>query len=48
MFAERLKRARTAAGLSMKGLAAEVGLSANEIKKYEHGINMPEIGRAHV
>lgn len=41
MFAERLVRARKAAGLSMSALAAEVGLSANAIKKYEHGDNMP-------
>ena len=41
MFGERLRRARTAAGLSMDGLAKQVGLSANAIKKYEHGINMP-------
>jgi len=41
MFAERLVRARKAAGLSMKALAEEVGVSANAIKKYEHGDNMP-------
>lgn len=41
MFAERLVRARKAAGLSMSALATEVGVSANAIKKYEHGINMP-------
>lgn len=41
MFAERLTRARKASGLSMKALATEVGVSANAIKKYEHGINMP-------
>ena len=41
MFAERLIRARKAAGLSMSGLAMEVGVSANAIKKYEHGVNMP-------
>lgn len=41
MFGERLVRARKAAGLSMQALAAEVGISANAIKKYEHGENMP-------
>ena len=41
MFGERLCRARTAAGLSMKDLAGMVDLSANAIKKYEHGVNMP-------
>ncbi|MCG9748239.1 XRE family transcriptional regulator [Shewanella sp. Isolate8] len=41
MFAERLERARKAAGLSMSALASEVGLSANAIKKYEHGTTMP-------
>jgi len=41
MFAERLVRARKAAGLSMKALGDEIELSANAIKKYEHGITMP-------
>ena len=41
MFAERLVRARKAAGLSMSALAAEVAVSANAIKKYEHGETMP-------
>lgn len=41
MFAERLVRARKAAGLSMSALAEQVGVSANAIKKYEHGENMP-------
>lgn len=41
MFAERLMRARKAAGLSMNALATEVGVSANAIKKYEHGETMP-------
>ncbi|WP_024460175.1 ImmA/IrrE family metallo-endopeptidase [Marinimicrobium sp. LS-A18] len=40
-FGQRLLRARKAAGLSMKALAGHVGLSANAIKKYEHGANMP-------
>ncbi|MEX1216485.1 helix-turn-helix domain-containing protein [Saccharospirillum sp.] len=40
-FGQRLLRARKAAGLSMKALAEQVGLSANAIKKYEHGHNMP-------
>lgn len=41
MFAERLERARKAAGLSMNALANKIGLSANAIKKYEHGTAMP-------
>lgn len=41
MFAVRLNRARKAAGLSMSALASEIGVSANAIKKYEHGENMP-------
>jgi Zn-dependent peptidase ImmA (M78 family)/DNA-binding XRE family transcriptional regulator len=41
MFSERLVRARSAAGLSMQALAKSVGLSANMIKKYEHGDSMP-------
>ncbi len=41
MFAERLMRARKAAGLSMGALAKEIGVSANAIKKYEHGDNLP-------
>ena len=41
MFAERLVLARKAAGLSMSALGSEVGVSANAIKKYEHGDNMP-------
>ena len=44
MFGERLKRARAAKGLSMKDLAALVGVSANMIKKYEHGHSMPSSG----
>lgn len=44
MFAERLKRARKASGLSMQALGREVGLSANAIKKYEHDEAMPSSG----
>jgi Zn-dependent peptidase ImmA (M78 family)/DNA-binding XRE family transcriptional regulator len=44
MFAQRLCRARKAAGLSMDSLAKEIGLSANAIKKYEHGDAMPTSG----
>lgn len=44
MFAERLKCARTASGLSMAALASNVGISANAIKKYEHGETMPTSG----
>jgi Zn-dependent peptidase ImmA (M78 family)/transcriptional regulator with XRE-family HTH domain len=41
MFAERLQRARKASGLSMKALGKQIGLSANAVKKYEHGDTMP-------
>ncbi len=41
MIGERLKRARTASGLSMQALADQVGVSANMIKKYEHGKSIP-------
>ncbi len=44
MFATRLKQARKAAGLSMMALGEKVGVSANQIKKYEHGENMPSSG----
>jgi Zn-dependent peptidase ImmA (M78 family)/transcriptional regulator with XRE-family HTH domain len=44
MFSERLGRARKAAGLSMKDLAERVGISANAVKKYEHGTAMPSSG----
>lgn len=41
MFAKRLFRARKAAGFSMKALGDKIGVSANAIKKYEHGKAMP-------
>lgn len=41
MIGERLKRARAAAGLSMKALGDQVGVSSNMIKKYEHNDSMP-------
>ncbi|WP_225981378.1 helix-turn-helix domain-containing protein [Mannheimia pernigra] len=41
MIGERLKLARSAAGLSMQALVSAVGISANMIKKYEHNLNMP-------
>jgi len=41
MIGGRLKRARAAAGLSMKALGEQVGVSANMIKKYEHDDSMP-------
>lgn len=44
MFGERLLRARSAAGLSMQALASQAGVSANMIKKYEHGESMPSSG----
>lgn len=44
MIGERLKRARAAAGLSMQALGLQSGVSANMIKKYEHGESMPSSG----
>lgn len=44
MFGERLKRARSAAGLSMKELSLQAGVSATMIKKYEHNESMPSSG----
>lgn len=44
MFGERLKRARSAVGLTMKELAFQAGVSANMIKKYEHNQSMPSSG----
>lgn len=41
MIGERLKRARAAAGLSMRALAEQTGVSHNMIKKYEHDESMP-------
>ena len=44
MFSERLMRARKAAGMSMNALGIAIGVSANAIKKYEHGEAMPSSG----
>lgn len=44
MIGQRLERARKAAGLSMRDLAAAAGVSANMIKKYEHDKSMPSSG----
>ena len=41
MIGKRLKRARTAAGLSLAELGKQVGVSANMIKKYEHDESCP-------
>lgn len=41
MIGERLKQARTAAGLSLRALAEQVSLSAMTISKYETGKAMP-------
>ena len=45
MFSERLMRARKAAGMSMNALGIAIGVSANAIKKYEHGEAMPSSGK---
>ena len=41
MIGARLKLARTAAGLSLRKLAAEVSVSAQAIGKYERNESMP-------
>ena len=41
MFSTRLRRARKAAGLSLRDVGARVGLSHAAIKKYEDGVAMP-------
>lgn len=41
MYPERLKRARKAAGLSLRALGERIGVSQTTIKKYEDGINTP-------
>ncbi len=41
VFARRLKQLREMRGLSMKALGETVGVSANMVKKYEHGQSMP-------
>ena len=41
MLNERLKAARTAAGLSLRALADEVGVSAMALSKYERGVMRP-------
>jgi Zn-dependent peptidase ImmA (M78 family)/DNA-binding XRE family transcriptional regulator len=42
MYPERLKRAREAAGLSLRALAEQVDVSQTAIKKYEDGVNTPD------
>lgn len=42
MFGERLARARKTAGLSLRALAEQVGVSQTAINKYEKGILMPD------
>lgn len=42
MYPERLKRAREAAGLSLRALAEQVGVSQTTIKKYEDGLSTPD------
>jgi Zn-dependent peptidase ImmA (M78 family)/DNA-binding XRE family transcriptional regulator len=44
MIGERINRARSAAGLSLKALGEIVGVSNNMIKKYEHGNSIPTSG----
>ncbi|MDX1711904.1 MAG: helix-turn-helix transcriptional regulator [Rhodovibrionaceae bacterium] len=42
---ERLRRARVAAGLSQSSLAKEVGVSFQQVQKYEAGANRISSGR---
>lgn len=41
MLNERIKSARTAAGMSLRALAAEAGVSAMAVSKYERGVIWP-------
>ena len=42
----RMKEARLNAGLTLAQLAAEVGVSAAAIQRYENGLRTPRIGIA--
>lgn len=42
MYPARLKRAREAAGLSLRALAEQIDVSQTAIKKYEDGVNTPD------
>ena len=44
MVGERLKAARLAAGLSLRRLAEQAGVSAQAISKYERGLDVPSSG----
>ncbi|MBE0467409.1 MAG: ImmA/IrrE family metallo-endopeptidase [Candidatus Desulforudis sp.] len=44
MIGERIKLARGAAGLSLRALADQVGVSAQAISKYERGLDIPSSG----
>ena len=41
MLGERLKTARTAAGLSLRALATDTGVTAMALSKYERGVMRP-------
>ena len=45
MIGERLLRARKAAGLSLRALAEQVGVSQTAINKYEKGELTPSSGQ---
>jgi len=42
---ERIKQARLEAGMSQQTLAADLGISFQQIQKYERGTNRPSISR---
>ena len=46
IFAERLKEARLAAGLTRPKLAEKSGVAKNSIFQYEHGMFMPSLAVA--
>jgi hypothetical protein len=46
MIGERIKRARNAAGLSLRAVAEAVGLSATAVSKFETGKLVPASGGA--
>ena len=42
MFSERLKRARKAASLSLRGLGEKLGISQTAVQKFEKGVLVPD------
>lgn len=45
---ERIREARTAAGMTQVGLAEQIGVSYQQLQKYENGSNRLTVGRLHI